>query len=145
MTFDQFEKMVLFHLESTRRNIAEIRSYIFQLVIMSGGIIGFTLPVLSTSSLIKNNSLLIFGLFLLWVGIVLGFGYLKIRLEKENNGLNKQMEEMIKSGETKLQKKDNTKNHYILLLNFFDKHILDVLYGIFIIATLLIIVSMIDF
>lgn len=141
MTLDQPEKTRLFHLESMRRNIAEIRSWIFQLTIISGGIIGFTLPIFDSSSLVKNSQLLIVGLFLFWFEIVLGFGYLKVRLEKENNELDNQWEEMNKNNEIKPLTKNNTKNHYILI--FFDHHILDVLYGIFIVATLMIILSMI--
>jgi len=103
---------------------------------MSGGIIGFTLPVFDSSSFIKNSFFLIAGLFLLWGEIVLGFWYLKMRLEKENNGLDNQWEEMNKNNKIKPQ----TKNCHVLI--FLDKHILDVLYGIFILATLAIIFSM---
>ena len=141
MTLDQSEKVILFHLESMRRNIAEIRNWIFQLTIISGGIIGFTLPVFDSSSLVRNRCFLIAGLFLLWIDIVLGFWYLKVRLEKENNKLDNQLEEMNKNNEIKPLAKNNTKDHHILI--FFDHHILDVLYGIFIVATLMIILSMI--
>ena len=141
MTLDQSEKVILFHLESMRRNIAEVRNWIFQLTIISGGIIGFTLPVFDSSSLVRNRCFLISGLFLLWIEIVLGFWYLKVRLEKENNKLDNQWEEMNKNNEIKPLAKNNTKDHHILI--FFDHHILDVLYGIFIVATLMIILSMI--
>lgn len=134
MTPDQLEKIVLFNIESQRQNIIEIRNWIFQIMIISGGIIGFTLPVFSTSSLVKNSCFLIGGLSLLWIEIVLGFGYLRGILSRENNRLAGQFEELTKNHETKSGTKGNTKDF-----------ILDVLYGVFIIATLLIIISMIDF
>lgn len=131
------EKIIMFTAESQRQNITQIRGWIYQLTIISGGIIGFTLPVFDSSSLVKNSSFLIFGLFLLWIEIVLGFGYLKMRLEKENNELDNRIKK--KKGS---YVKNNSKNYYIL--NFLDKHILSCLYGIFIIAMLLIIISMIS-
>ena len=134
MTPEQLEKLVLFHTESQRQNIVDIRNFIFQLTIISGDIIGFTLPVFDSSSLIKNSHFLIAGLFLLWVEIVLGFGYLRWVLSRENNGLAEQAEELRKCHKVKFPIKSNAKDY-----------ILDVLYGIFMIATLLIIVSMIDF
>src|SRR3989344_4312267 len=134
MILDQLEKLVLFHIESQRQNIIDIRNWIFQLTIMSGGISGFTLPVLGTSSLIKNAYFLIVGLFLLWLDIILGFGYLKRVLSRENNKLTKQWEELKKDHGIKTETKGDTKDY-----------ILDVLYGIFIFATLLIILSLVDF
>lgn len=134
MTQDQLEKIVLLNIESQRQNIVEIRNWIFQIMIISGGIIGFTLPVFGNSSLVKNSWFIIGGLSLLWIEIVLGFGYLRRILSRENNRLAGQFEELIKNNETKSGTKGNTKDF-----------ILDVLYGIFIIATLLIIISMIDF
>lgn len=137
-TQEQIEKRALFLMESRRQNITQIRGFIYQLIIGSGAIIGFTLPILDSSSLIKNSCFLIIGLFLLWIEIVLGFWYLKIRLENENNKLYNQSEKM-KGNDVK----DNSKNCHIL--SFLDKHILSILYGIFIIAMLLIIISMINF
>lgn len=134
MTPDQLEKIVLYNIESQRQNIIEIRNWIFQIMIISGGIIGLTLPVFSTNSLVKNSCFLIGGLSLLWIEIVLGFGYLRRILSRENNRLAEQFEELMKNHETKFGTKGNTKDF-----------VLDVLYGIFIIATLLIIISMIDF
>ncbi|MDO8591055.1 MAG: hypothetical protein Q7R65_03715 [bacterium] len=133
MTQDQLEKLALFHTESQRQNIVAIRNWIFQLTIMSGGVIGFTLPILSTSSLIKNGCFLIGGLFLLWIEIVLGFGYLHRILSRENIRLAEQAEELKKSHGVKSEMGDTKSS------------ILDVLYGLFIIATLLIILSMVDF
>ena len=134
MTPDQLEKLVLFHIESQMQNIIDIRNWIFQLTIMSGGVIGFTLPVLGASSLVKNACFLIVGLFLLWLDIILGFGYLRRVLSSENNKLTKQWEEIKKDNGVKTETKGGTK---------YD--ILDVLYGIFILATLAIILSLIDF
>lgn len=134
MTQDQLTQLALFHTQSQRQNIVDIRNWIFQLMIMSGGIIGLTLPVFGTSPLVKNSWFLIGGLFLLWIEIVFGFGYLRRVLSRENNGLAGQFEELIKNHEIKSETKGNTKDF-----------ILDILYSIFIIATLLIIVSMIDF
>lgn len=134
MTPDQLEKLVMFHIESQRQNIIEVRNWIFQITIISVGIIGFTLPIFGTSSLVKNSYFLIGGLFLLWTEIVLGFGYLRMVLSKENNRLAEQFEELRKNHEVKSLTKGNTKDY-----------ILDVLYGIFIIATLAVILSMINF
>lgn len=134
MTPDQLEKLALFHTESQRQNIIDIRNWIFQLTIMSGGIIGFTLPVLGTSFLVKNSCFLIAGLFLLWLNIVLGFGYLHKILSRENNRLTEQAAELRKNHGVKSETKGDTKDY-----------ILDILYGIFILATLAIIISMIDF
>lgn len=134
MTPDQLEKLVMFHMESQRQNIIEVRNWIFQITLISVGIIGFTLPVFGTSSLVKNSYFLIVGLFLLWTEIVLGFGYLHMVLSKENNRLAEQFEELTKNHGVKSLTKGDTKDY-----------ILDVLYGIFIIATLAVILSMIDF
>ena len=70
MTPEQLEKLAIFHTENQRKNIAEIRNWILQLSIISGAIIGFTLPVLGSSPLIKNSCLLVSGLFLLWIDII---------------------------------------------------------------------------
>src|SRR3989344_3201592 len=108
MTPEQLEKLVLFHTESQRQNIVDIRNFIFQLTIISGGIIGFTLPVFDSSSLIKNSHFLIAGLFLLWVEIVLGFGYLRWVLSRENNGLAEQAEELRKCHKVKFSNKHHS-------------------------------------
>jgi hypothetical protein len=128
------QKLAIFHAESQRQNIIEIRSWIFQLIIMSGGIIGFTLPVFSSSALIKNGYFLIAGLFLLWIEIVFGFGYLLRILSRENNRLAEKADELKKNHGVKSEPKGDTKDYS-----------LDILYGIFIIATLVIILSMVDF
>lgn len=133
MTQEQITQLALFHTQSQRQNIVDIRNWIFQLMIMSGGIIGFTLPILGTSSLIKNSYFLIGGLFCLWIEIIIGFGYLHKILSRENIRLTEQAKELKKNGEIKSEMGDT------------KSYILDVLYGIFIIATLLIILSMIDF
>ncbi|OGF93165.1 hypothetical protein A3G54_00185 [Candidatus Giovannonibacteria bacterium RIFCSPLOWO2_12_FULL_44_15] len=134
MTPEQLEKLAIFHTENQRKNIAEIRNWILQLSIISGAIIGFTLPVLGSSPLIKNSCLLVSGLFLLWIDIILGLGYLRAVLSRENNRLAEQIEDLIKNHNVLSSIKKDGRNY-----------ILDILYFIFVIATLLIIISMIDF
>ncbi|PIQ68835.1 MAG: hypothetical protein COV91_02045 [Candidatus Taylorbacteria bacterium CG11_big_fil_rev_8_21_14_0_20_46_11] len=134
MTPEQLEKLGLFHVESQRQNIIDIRNWIFQLALISGGIIGFTLPIFNSSPLIKSHDLLIGGLFLLWIEIVFGFGYLLVILSRENNKLAKQGDELVKYHKIESEVRSDAKIH-----------ILDILYGVFILATLFIIISMIDF
>jgi len=133
MTPDQKEKLALFHMESRRENITQLRGWIWQLIIISSGTIGFTLPIFGRADLIKVPALLIIALFLLWINIIYGFYYLLKVLSKENEGLAQQTKELIEKGEIKGSRE--------LGRNDYNFHIL---FSIFAIATLLIILSMVD-
>ncbi len=130
MTPDQ--KIVFFTAESKRMNITQLRGWVHQLIIISSGIIGFTLPVLGRTNLIKNPILLIVALFLLWIVIIYGFCYLLKVLSKENSGLEQRLKLMARS--EKKGSREPGRNDY----NFY------ILFSIFAIATFLIILSMVD-
>ena len=71
-------------------NIRQMRNLITQFIIISSGIIGFTIPVLGKTDLVKSQIFLIGGLGELLVIIIFGFFYLTQILQKENNELTKQ-------------------------------------------------------
>jgi len=77
-------------------NIRQRRDLIKHFIIISSGIIGFTIPVFGRTDLIKNSTFLIFGLLELVIVILYGFFYLSRILDKENNNLKKRFEEGIK-------------------------------------------------
>ncbi len=68
-------------------NIKQMRTLIIQFVVVSSGIIGFTIPVLGRIDLVKSSAFLIAGLTELLIVVVYGFFYLTRLLQKENNGL----------------------------------------------------------
>ncbi len=68
-------------------NIKGQRSLVVTFITLSAGIIGFTIPIIGQSNLVKTTNFLILGLFGLLSVILFGLGYLKFILEKENKSL----------------------------------------------------------
>ncbi len=93
--------------------IKQFRDLIIQFVIISSGIIGFTLPVFDKTQLVKNKTFLIGGLAELLIIVLFGFYYLKNILEKENDSLEKDS----KAFNEYLDKKRDAKIEFIKSLN----------------------------
>lgn len=74
----------------TMDNIKQIRQLVINFIVISAGIVGFSIPILGRSDLIKNPTLLLLGLTAFFIEMIYGFWYLKTILEKEN----KQLSEM---------------------------------------------------
>ena len=71
-------------------NIKQIRGLVRYFIIIASGIIGFTLPVLGQTDLVKSNIFLVGGLAELLIVILYGFYYLMDVLEDENRRLSVQ-------------------------------------------------------
>ena len=76
-------------------NIKEIRNLVILFITLSSVIIGFTIPEFSNTTLIKNSTLLIVGLFILLGVILYGFYYLKGILESENKNLKERHKKFV--------------------------------------------------
>ena len=71
-------------------NIKLMRGLIIQFITISAIIIGFTIPVLGGTHLIKSQNFLVGGLLELLIVIIYGFWYLTWMLQKENRELAQQ-------------------------------------------------------
>lgn len=78
-------------------NIKQIRKLVERFIVISGAIIGFTLPIFGRTSLIRNPDILAYGLLFFILVVVYGFFYLKQVLTKENNNLAKQKQLYIEA------------------------------------------------
>lgn len=130
--------------EGFMKNIEQIRTLIIQFITISAVIIGFTLPVLDKTNLVKSSIFLIGGLIELLIVIISGFFYLTRVLQEENNGLKKDYDKICRL----LNITDN--NEYQKLLTELSKkkspdYFLDLIFGAFFIGLLLIVLSLIDF
>ncbi|MBU4142293.1 hypothetical protein KKE99_05495 [Patescibacteria group bacterium] len=76
-------------------NIKQQRSLIKHFILISSGIIGFTIPMFGRTNLIKNPVFLIGGLVLLLIVVLYGFFYLTRILKNENEGLEKVHKEFL--------------------------------------------------
>lgn len=74
--------------DAIKDNITQRRSLVVHFITISAGIIGFTIPVIGTSRLIQNKSILIIGLSILLILIIYGFYYLKTIIDEDNNEIN---------------------------------------------------------
>lgn len=81
------EKLGNRYLPALMENISQIRGLIEHFIMISSGIIGFTIPVFGRTDLIKNEVFLIGGLLELVIVIVFGYFYLTKILQKENRRL----------------------------------------------------------
>lgn len=75
------------YIPAMMENITQMRGLIKHFITISGGIIGLTIPVLGRADLVKNEVLLVGGLFELLVLIIFGCYYLTSVLQKENKDL----------------------------------------------------------
>lgn len=75
------------YLDAITININTQRSLVVTFITLSAGIIGFSLPVLNGSDLVKNPAFLIWGLLTLLVVLIYGLLYLRHILQSENKDL----------------------------------------------------------
>lgn len=147
-------------------NIKQMRSLIIHFIAISAAIVGFTIPVLGRTELVKTQVFLIGGLFELLIVIAYGFWYLSWMLQKENRELTLQHKKFSEY----LDKPREARNKF--LANMTDEnlqawqdqqkeimndlgnvpprvqkpdHALDIIFGAFFIALVLIILSLVDF
>lgn len=78
------------YITAQTENIKQMRNLVIQFIVISSGIIGFTIPVFGRTDLIKSHFLLVGGLSELLIVILYGFLHLVLILQKENKGLAKQ-------------------------------------------------------
>ena len=151
------------HLFAISENIKQLRDLIKSFVIISSAIIGFTIPIFGKTELVKNNLFLTGGLLELLVVILYGFFYLTHILQKENADLKKLFREyldlldMSKEARNKFIMDNTEENHkvYMEKINEVAKKIkdkkkveqkpdyaLNIIYGAFFIAMVMIILSM---
>lgn len=147
-------------------NIKQMRSLVTHLVTISAAIIGFTIPILGRTELIKNQFTLIGGLFELLIVIVFGFWYLVQILQNEN----KVLAEQHKKFTDYLDKPREARNQFLsnmsgenlqqwqkeqkVMIEEIQKappkkskpdYALDILFGGFFVALVLIVLSMLNY
>ncbi|RJR28024.1 hypothetical protein C4561_00775 [candidate division WWE3 bacterium] len=75
------------YFQAQLNNLNKLRDLVVHMTTISAGIIGFTIPVFGSSTLVKTPALLIGGLLELLVLTTYGIWYLKWILETENRDL----------------------------------------------------------
>lgn len=153
------------YVNAQMENIKLMRSLIIHLITISSAIIGFTIPVFGRTDLIKSPVFLIGGLAELLIVILYGFWYLVWTLQKENRALTVQHEkysthlnrvrdarnkffseatEPNKQEWLRIQKEvlDNLQKSAVK--NQTPDYSLDIIFGAFFIALLLIVLSLIS-
>ncbi len=136
-------------------NIKEIRNLVILFITLSSAIIGFTIPEFDNTTLIKNSTLLIVGLFILLGVILCGFYYLKRTLENENKKLKeKHKKSVLRNIDiiNAIDKEDSDKASQLIKKSEKDLEDgqnsdrgLDVLFWIFFLSLIFIILSMVNF
>lgn len=75
------ERATVDYNEARRLDISQIRSLIIQLTVLSFGAVGFSVPIIGNTTVVKNEPLFIIGLVILGITAIIGLWYLAISLE----------------------------------------------------------------
>lgn len=154
------------YLKAQMENIKLMRGLIIQFIAISAAIVGFTVPILGRTDLVKSSPMLIGGLFELLIVIIYGFWYLTWMLQKEN----RELVEQHKKFNSYLDNPRDARNKFLINMTeetfkqwkeeqkkILDElqtepkkpgkpdYALDIIFGGFFIALVLIVLSLIDF
>lgn len=135
--------------EFHRDNINEIRKWTFQVVILSGAIIGFSLPIFGArNDLLEHPAILKLALLLLWLIVIYGLAYILFQISSDNHRIAAQAKNM---GSDVVQRmlKDKFYTHFAERTfghkKLFGRYVLDCIFLMFFMATSLIIIATIPF
>lgn len=149
---ENIKEIGIFHLNSARENISLLRHWMFQIATISAVIIGFSLPTFGgNSQSFRNEWLLTMSLIFYGLIVLFAMGPLLYFLQRENRKLAQQTKEIAnlthsqEKGNKKAREKKAKKVKEIVasIIEPLEKYWWDLIFGMFILATLFLVLSII--